>query len=69
MEIQFVTSIAVISPDPGRSQQLGCADELEGIVTLVETGGGTGLQRADCARGGIEAVLTGLLERTADLPT
>jgi carboxylate-amine ligase len=48
--------------------ELGCAVELEGILTLVEAGGGAGRQRADCERGGIETVLTGLLERTADLP-
>jgi carboxylate-amine ligase len=50
------------------SVELGCEDELAGIVTLMETGGGAGLQRADCGRGGIDAVLTGLLERSADLP-
>jgi carboxylate-amine ligase len=48
--------------------ELGCTEELEGIAALVETGGGAGLQRADCERGGIDAVLSGLLTRTAALP-
>jgi carboxylate-amine ligase len=48
--------------------ELGCAAELEGIVTLVDAGGGAGIQRADDERSGIDAVLQGLLERTAALP-
>ncbi len=51
------------------SIELGCADDLEGIVTLVETGGGADLQRADCERDDMDAVLSGLLERTAFLPS
>jgi hypothetical protein len=58
------TLLAVVRP---AAAELDCGVELEGIVALASTGGGAGRQRADCERGGIEEVLTGLLERTADL--
>lgn len=46
------------------AEELGCAAELAGLPALVAAGGGAGLQRADHERGGMEAVLRGLLERT-----
>jgi carboxylate-amine ligase len=49
------------------AEELGCAAELAGLGDLVAAGGGAGLQRADHARGGLEATLAGLLERTRDL--
>jgi carboxylate-amine ligase len=45
--------------------ELGCGEELEGIHDLVRVGGGAGAQRSDRQRGGMAAVLTGLLERTS----
>jgi len=47
------------------ARELGCLADLEGVTRLAEAGGGAGLQRADHERGGMEAVLAGLLERTA----
>jgi carboxylate-amine ligase len=58
-------TLALVRP---ASLELGCAVALDGILTLVEEGGGAGRQRADCESGGIERVLTGLLGRSADLP-
>jgi carboxylate-amine ligase len=49
---------------PPAAARLGCAGELEGIVALVAEGGGADVQRRDHARGGMPAVLAGLLERT-----
>ena len=46
------------------ADELGCAADLAGVVELVAEGGGAGLQRADHARGGMDAVLGGLMERT-----
>jgi carboxylate-amine ligase len=46
------------------AEELGCAAELAGLSELVAAGGGAGLQRADHASGGMDAVLAGLLERT-----
>ena len=43
------------------------AAELAGLEALVADRGGAGLQRADYERGGMDAVLAGLLERTRDL--
>jgi carboxylate-amine ligase len=42
----------------------GNGAELEGLDSLLAGGGGAGLQRADHERGGMNAVLAGLLERT-----
>ena len=47
------------------AERLGCLDELLRIPNLVREGGGAGLQRRDHERGGMSAVLTGLLDRTA----
>jgi carboxylate-amine ligase len=46
------------------AEELGCLDELLRIPALVGEGGGAGLQRRDHERGGMPAVLGGLLERT-----
>ncbi len=46
------------------ARELGCVAELEGIESLVAVGGGAGLQHTDNERGGIDAVLEGLLART-----
>ncbi|UJA21239.1 YbdK family carboxylate-amine ligase [Thermoleophilia bacterium SCSIO 60948] len=43
--------------------ELGCTGELGAIEDLVAVGGGAGLQERDAERGGIDAVLEGLLER------
>ncbi len=48
-----------------RADELGCAAELAGLDALVAEDGGAGVQRADEARGGMGAVLAGLLERTS----
>ncbi len=45
------------------AERLGCGAELERVPVLVGEGGGAGLQRRDHERGGMEAVLAGLLER------
>jgi glutamate---cysteine ligase / carboxylate-amine ligase len=44
---------------------LGASGELSRLDALVAEGGGAGVQRADHARGGIDAVLRGLLARTS----
>jgi carboxylate-amine ligase len=46
------------------AEELGCLEELLRIPALVGEGGGAGLQRRDHERGGMAAVLDGLLERT-----
>ncbi len=46
------------------AEELGCLEELLRIPDLVAEGGGAGLQRRDHDRGGMAAVLDGLLERT-----
>ena len=46
------------------AEELGCLEELLRIPALVGEGGGAGLQRRDHDRGGMAAVLDGLLERT-----
>jgi carboxylate-amine ligase len=46
------------------AEELGCEAELAELPALAAAGGGAGLQRADHERGGMEAVLGGLLERT-----
>jgi carboxylate-amine ligase len=48
------------------ADQLGCASDLKGLEDLVREGGGAAVQRADHERGGMAAVLAGLLERSAD---
>jgi carboxylate-amine ligase len=52
----------------GSAEALGGAVEVAGLGALVAAGGGAGLQRADHQRGGMDAVLSGLLERTRDVP-
>jgi carboxylate-amine ligase len=54
-------ALALARPVAG---ELGCAAELARLPDLVAAGGGAGMQRADHARGGLDAVLGGLLERT-----
>jgi carboxylate-amine ligase len=49
------------------AEELGCAAELSGLSALVAAGGGAGIQRDDHDRGGMDAVLAGLLERTRDV--
>jgi carboxylate-amine ligase len=56
------TALALARP---HAAELGSEAELDGLADLVEEGGGAGVQRADFARGGMDAVLGGLLERTA----
>ena len=56
-------ALALVGPV---AQELGCAGELSGIQAVVAAGGGAGEQRADHERGGMDAVLSGLLERTRD---
>ena len=46
--------------------KIGCLEQLEGIEVLVAEGGGASAQRSDFERGGITAVLKGLLERTLE---
>jgi carboxylate-amine ligase len=43
------------------ARELGCADELEGILSLVADGGGAGVQRAACNGGDVASVLESLL--------
>jgi carboxylate-amine ligase len=50
------------------AEELGCDAELAELPALVASGGGARMQREDHARGGMEGVLAGLLERTRDLP-
>jgi carboxylate-amine ligase len=49
------------------AEELGCDGELAGIGALLAAGGGAGLQRADHERGGMDAVLQGLLARTREV--
>jgi hypothetical protein len=49
------------------AEELSCDAELAELPALVAAGGGAGIQRADHARGGMDAVLAGLLERTRDV--
>jgi carboxylate-amine ligase len=51
------------------ARELGCEDQLGGVSRLAAVGGGAGLQRADHERGGMDAVLAGLLERTGTAGT
>jgi carboxylate-amine ligase len=46
------------------AMRAGDGAELEGLDSVLGGGGGAGLQRADHERGGMNAVLAGLLERT-----
>ena len=39
------------------ARELGCADELEGLTALVESGGGAGLQHAAHAEGDMPVVV------------
>jgi carboxylate-amine ligase len=43
------------------ARELGCADELEGILSLIADGGGAGVQRAACNGGDVASVLESLL--------
>ena len=47
------------------AERLGCGAELAGVEELAAVGGEASLQRRDHDRGGMPAVLAGLLERTA----
>jgi carboxylate-amine ligase len=47
--------------------EIGCLEQLDGIESLAAEGGGASAQRSDFERGGIEEVLKGLLERTAEV--
>jgi carboxylate-amine ligase len=58
----FEETLALVRP---AAEELGCAAEIAQLPALVAAGGGAGIQRADHDRGGFEAVLAGLLERTS----
>jgi carboxylate-amine ligase len=47
------------------ADELGCADELEGVTRLVERGGGAGRQRAAHAIGGMGGLLREVVARTS----
>ena len=61
-ELQPVAELLAAVMDVARphAQDLGCADELESLTGLLESGAGAGAQRVEYEQGGIDRVLTTL---------
>ena len=51
------------------AQELRCETQLDGLLELLEAGGGAGVQRRACSDGGLEGLLETLVAAARDLPT